>query len=289
MIDFLQALLDPQVAFLRYAVLVGLLASVAFGITGTYVVTRRISYLAAAIAHCVLGGVGLAVYLHYLYGLWWLSPLLGAAVAAVVSALLIGWVSLVAQQREDTAIGAVWSVGMALGLIFLQQVPGYLADPMSYLFGDILLVGPADLSTVLILDLVVLGLVALWHPKLTAVCFDEEFAAVRGLPVKRYYLALLCLTALAIVLLIRLVGMILVIALMTLPAATAGQFARRLVPMMCWATGVCMVCVLAGIAFSYIWGLRTGPVIVLIAALFYAMAAAIGRWRSNTLRRLYSP
>ncbi len=282
MVDFLQALLDPQMAFLRYAVVVGLLASVAFGITGTYVVTRRISYLAAAIAHCVLGGVGLAVYLQYLYDLWWFSPLLGATAAAILSAVVIGWVSLAARQREDTAIGAVWSVGMALGLLLLQNVPGYFADPMSYLFGDILLVGRADLWTVLALDLLVLGLVAVFHPKLTAVCFDEEFATVRGLPVKRYYLVLLCLTALSIVLLIRVVGMILVIALMTLPAATAGQFARRLAPMMLWATLICMCCVLAGIALSYTWGLRTGPVIVLVASAVYALAAGLYRLRSRT-------
>jgi zinc transport system permease protein len=112
-----------------------------------------------------------------------------------------------------------------------------------------------------------------------AVCFDEEFAAVRGLPVRTYYLLLLCLTALSIVLLIRVVGMIMVIALMTLPAATAGQFARRLGPMMLWATGVCMLCVLVGIALSYIWDLRAGPVIVLVAGAMYAGAAALRRLR----------
>lgn len=284
MMDFVEALLDPRIAFLRYAVLVGGLASAAFGITGTYVVTRRISYLAAAIAHCVLAGVGAAVYLQYLYGLWWLSPMLGAAAAAILSALLIGWVSLAARQREDTAIGAVWSIGMAVGLLFLQKTPGYLADPMSYLFGDVLLVGPGDLWTVLVLDLLVVGLVVVFHPKLTAVCFDEEFAAVRGLPVKGYYLLLLCLTALSIVLLIRVVGMILVIALMTLPAAAAGQFARRLGPMMVWAGGLCMLCVLVGISLSYIWDLRTGPVIVLAAGALYAAAAGLRRLLSGPIR-----
>ena len=282
MTDFVHALLDPRIAFLRYAVMVGLLASVPFGITGTYVVTRRITYLAAAIAHCVLAGVGLAVYVQYFYGLWWFSPMLGAVAAAVLSALVIGWVSLTARQREDTAIGAVWSVGMALGLLFLQKTPGYLADPMSYLFGDILLVGPADLRMVLVLDLLVIGLVGLFYHKLTAVCFDEEFAAVRGLPVRAYYLLLLCLTALTIVLLIRVVGMILVIALMTLPAATAGQFARRLGPMMLWAIGVCMLCVLAGTALSYIWDLRAGPVIVLIAGTMYAGTTGLRRLRRLT-------
>ena len=279
MMDFVHALLDPRIAFLRYAVVVGLLASVPFGITGAYVVTRRISYLAAAIAHCVLAGVGAAVYLQYRYGFRWADPLLGAAIAAILSALVIGWVSLSARQREDTAIGAVWSVGMAVGLLFLQKTPGYLADPMSYLFGDILLVGPADLAMVVVLDLLVVGLVGLFYPELMAVCFDEEFAAVRGLPVRTYYLLLLCLTALSIVLLIRVVGMIMVIALMTLPAATAGQFARRLGPMMLWATGVCMLCVLVGIALSYIWDLRAGPVIVLIAGAMYAGAAALRRLR----------
>ncbi len=277
MMDFWQALLDPRLAFLRYAVMVGILASVSFGITGTYVVTRRMSYLAAAMAHCVLGGVGLAVYLQYVYGVLWASPMLGAIVAALVSALVIGWVSLAARQREDTAIGAVWSVGMALGLVFLQKVPGYVVDPMSYLFGDILLVGSQDLWTVLGLDGVVGGLALALHPKLVAVCFDEEFAAIRGLRVKAYYMLLLCLAALSIVLLLRVVGMILVIALMTLPAAVGGQLARGFGSMMLWATGVCMFCVVVGIALSYSWGLRTGPVIVLLAGGVYGATLLVKR------------
>lgn len=280
MIEFLQGLADPRLAFLRYAFAVGLLASVAFGIVGTYVVSRRITYIAAAISHCVLGGIGLGLYLQVVHGVRWASPMLGAVVSALLAAVVIGLVSLYARQREDTVIGAVWSVGMAAGLLLIQKTPGYRADAMSYLFGDILLVTARDLWTVAALDLLVVGLAVAFHHKLVAVCFDEEFAALRGVRVKLHYLLLLCLTALTIVLLVRVVGIILVIALVTLPAAVAGHFSRRLWQMMLLATVFSAAFVSAGLALSYAHGLRSGPVIVILAGATY-LAVAVGRrlWR----------
>ena len=117
--EFLQALLHPDIPVLRHAMLVGVLSSVAFGIVGTFVVTRRITFIAAAIAHCVLGGIGAALYLRARFGLTWLEPIYGALPAALIAALIIGIVSLRAREREDTVIGAVWAVGMALGLLLL--------------------------------------------------------------------------------------------------------------------------------------------------------------------------
>ncbi|HEY4759484.1 MAG TPA: metal ABC transporter permease, partial [Thermoguttaceae bacterium] len=139
MSDFFEALCDPNIPFVRYAMLVGVLSSISLGIVGSYVVTRRISYIAAAIAHCVLGGIGSALYLQKVVGCSWCDPIYGALAAAILSALVIGLVSLYAKQREDTVISAVWAIGMAVGLLFLAKVPGFV-DPMSYLFGNILLI-----------------------------------------------------------------------------------------------------------------------------------------------------
>jgi zinc transport system permease protein len=278
MIDFFQTLRDFP--FFRYALLVGLLASVSLGIVGSYVVTRRITYIAAAISHCVLGGIGAAFYLQKVVGWSWCDPIAGALVAALLSAIVIGLVSLYARQREDTVISAVWAIGMAIGLVFFAKTPGYV-DAMSYLFGNILLISTHDVWLVITMDVVVVVLGLGFYPKLLALCFDEEFAALRGVRVKLYYLLLLCLTALTVVLLVRVVGIVLVIALLTLPAAVAGHFARQLWQMMALAVLCCMLFVTTGIAVSYPSNLPSGPVIILIAGATYLLVALVTRLRKQ--------
>lgn len=277
--EFLQALVHPDIPVLRHAMLVGVLSSVAFGIVGTFVVTRRITFIAAAIAHCVLGGIGAALYLRARFGLTWLEPIYGALPAALMAALIIGIVSLRAREREDTVIGAVWAVGMALGLLLLAKTPGYNKDTMSYLFGDILLIARRDVWLVAGLDLVVVAVAVFFYNKLLAVCFDEEFARTRGLAVERYYLLLLCLIAVTIVLLVYLVGIVLVIALLTLPAAVAGQFSRRMAWIMGIAVLLCMVFSTAGIALSYPYDLPSGPTIIVTGAAVYLAVLAVKRLR----------
>lgn len=272
MIDFVRALADPDIAFLRYALIAGLLASVAFGIIGTYVVARRISYLAGAIAHCVLGGIGAALYAQHKLGWGWCQPMVGALAAALLAAVVLGLVSLYAREREDTAIGALWAIGMAVGLLFLAKTPGYV-DPMSYLFGDILLISKRELWLIGGLDLVVAGLGLYFYHQFLALCFDEEFARLRGVPVDFFYLLLLCLTALTVVLLVRVVGIVMVIALLTLPAGIAGQFARRLWQMMVISTVLCMAFTATGLACSYSRDLPSGPTIIVIAGACYFLAA----------------
>ncbi len=274
MIEFFQALGNPDIPFLRYALFAGLLASVAFGIVGTYVVVRRISYIAGAISHSVLGGIGLGLFLQKNIGLSWFHPMFGAVVAAVLAALVIGVVSLYARQREDTVIGAIWVVGMAAGLLFLAMVPGY-NDPMSYLFGNILLISGSDIWLVAALDVLVVALGILFYSQLMAVCFDEEFTRARGMRVDLYYILLLVLAALTVVLLVNVVGIVLVIALLTLPAATAGLFSRRLWQMMLFASLLCMLFITSGLGVSYTLGLPTGPTIVMIAAAVYLSVAML--------------
>ncbi len=275
MAEFLQALTDPNVPFLRYALIAGMLASVAFGMVGSYVVARRISYIAGAIAHSVLGGIGAGLYLQQAKGLHWCHPMGGAVIAALASALIIGLVSLYARQREDTVIGAIWATGMAVGLLLLAKTPGYV-DPMSYLFGNILLISPTDLWLVLGLDVLVVVLAVFFYNKFLAVCFDQEFARMRGVRVELYYLLLLALTALTVVLLVSVVGIVLVIALLTLPAAVAGHLSRRLWQMMVLGVVLCMTFIVTGLAGSYVYDLPSGPVIIMVAAVVY-LAALVGR------------
>jgi len=282
--EFIQALQNPDIAFLRYAVAAGIFASVAFGIIGTYVVVRRITYIAGAVSHCVLGGIGVGLYLERAVGWTCCDPMYGAVVSAILAAIIIGLVSLHAKQREDTAIGAVWVVGMAVGLLFLSKTPGY-TDPMSYLFGNILFISPNDLWIVGILDAVIVALSLLFYNKLIAVCFDEEYVRLRGVSVDFYYLLLLCLTALTVVLLVRIVGIVMVIALLTLPAAVAGHFSRYLWHTMALAIVFCMFFIVAGLGVSYTYNLSSGPTIIIIAASVYFAVI----FKSSILRRFFKP
>ncbi|MDR3088618.1 MAG: metal ABC transporter permease [Desulfobulbaceae bacterium] len=272
MLEFFTVLADPNVPFLRYALLVGLLSAIPFGIIGSYVVVRRISSLAGAISHCLLAGIGGGLYLERVVGWSYCGPVSGAFVVAVVAAAILAWAHFRAGQREDSVIGALWSVGMAIGLLFLAATPGY-TDPMSYLFGNILLIGQSDMYFVLALDVVVLGLAAFFHPQFLALCFDDEFARLRGLPTNWLYFLLLCLTAMTIVLLVRVVGIVMVIALLTLPAAIAGNFASGIGGMMVGAVLACASFIFCGMAISYSLDLPTGPVIICLAALTYLITS----------------
>jgi len=272
-----------QHAFLQYALLTGLLASIACGMVGTYVVARRISYLAGAIAHCVLGGMGAVRYLQVVYQWQALKPLHGALFAALLAALIIGLVSLRAKEREDTVIGALWAVGMAVGIIFISRTPGYGQDLMSYLFGSILMVTPEDIWLIAGLDALIVGLVLLFYNQFLAVCFDEEFSRLRGLRVEFYYLLLLGITALTVVLLLTVVGIVMVIALLTLPVAVASRFSKTLWQMMALSALFSALFTTAGLALSYSPDLPAGATIIVLAGAVYLLVT-IGFFFSRRLR-----
>jgi zinc transport system permease protein len=263
----------PRYPFLQYALLTGLLVSVACGIIGSYVVTRRITYIAGSIAHTVLGGLGAARYCQTVFGWEWFHPLYGAVLAALVSAVLIGLVSMRARQREDTVIGALWAVGMAAGILFIFKTPGYNEDLMSYLFGSILMVSPQDLWMIAALDILVVIVGVLFYNQFLALCFDEEFARLRGVHVEFYYLLLLCLTALTVVLLVTVVGIVMVIALLTLPAAVAGELTKRLWHMMVLSTVLTALFTTAGLALSYGPDLPAGATTIIIAGIAYLLVS----------------
>lgn len=270
MTEFFDALVSQP--FLQMSLLAGLLASLGCGVIGTFVVVKRITFLAGGIAHSVLAGMGAAVY----YGF---DPLLGALIAAIVSALLIGWIRLNWKTQEDTLIGAIWAMGMAIGLLFISQTPGYTSSLTSYLFGNILLVPEQDVWFMAVLDVLLLVIVGLFYRQFLAVIFDEEFARLRGVPVSFFYLLLLCLIAVTVVLLIHVVGLILVIALLTLPAAIAGHYVHSLGGMMLIATLLGSSFTVGGLALSFSPDLPAGPTIILLAGSAYVLSAIFSHYR----------
>jgi len=273
--EFFQALLRHS--FLQHALLAGLLVSLSCGVVGTYVVTRRITYLAGGIAHCVLGGMGVARYMQVVHGWAFLDPLLGAVVAALGAAFIIGWINIHAKERIDTVISAFWGMGMATGILFISKTPGYGEDMMAYLFGNILLVTRGDLLVIAGLDLFIMATALLFHKQFVAVCFDEEFARLRGIHARFFYFLMLALTALTVVLLVSIVGIVMVIVLLTLPAAIAGRFCLRMGSTMVLAAGICALLTTTGLALSYKPDLPAGATIIVLTGVVYLTTTLLKR------------
>jgi len=254
-------------AFIRQALVAGVLVSIACGVVGTFVVINRIVFLSGGIAHAAYGGVGLG---YYLGG----NPVLGAALFSLGSALGMGIVHRKTRERADTIIGVMWAMGMALGIVLVDFTPGYTADLMSYLFGSILAVPTGDLALMLVLDVLIIAIVALFYKELVALSFDETFAAVENVPVDAIYLLLLGMIALTVVMTMRVVGLIMVIALLTIPAAIAGQFVRDLKRMMLLSSVLGVFFVIAGLWLSYGLNLTSGAAIILVAGAAYLLSLA---------------
>lgn len=248
--------------FIINALVVGLLSSIACGVTGTYVVTKRISYLGGGIAHAVMGGVGIA----YFFGI---NPMLGALVFALISAFIISKVRLKYKQNEDTVISALWAIGMALGLIFAYLTPGYKVNLLTFLFGNILMVSTSSIYLIILLDVFILTFVFLFYKQLNFVCFDEEYASIRGINVDRIYLMLLIMIALTVVILVQSVGLILLIALLTLPSAIANIFSKSISKMIFISIGLIFIFSVGGLAISLFVNLPTGAIIILLAGFSY--------------------
>lgn len=274
MIVFFQDLV--RYPFLQYALVAALLSSVAAGITGSLTVVRRSTYIAGAIAHCVLGGLGAARYLQVVHGLDRLDPMAGALVAALLAAVIIAWVTVSARERIDSVLSIVWALGMAVGISFIMKTPGYSQDLMSYLFGSILMVSPSDLVLMAILDVFIVGAVLLFYHPILSSCFNEEAARVRGTPVVLVIYVLTIVTAVTVVLLTQIVGIVLVIALLSIPAATASRFSVSLLSMMVRATLLALVYMVLGLAVSYGPRLPAGATIIQVAALGYGLALLAG-------------
>ena len=238
MLSFFQAMSDNPL--LGWGLAAGLLASLACGVVGPYVVTRRIVFLAGAIAHMAVGGIGAAVFLRSRFpqSLGWLEPVHGAILAALAAAVIIGVIHDRVAERMDTLIGALWSIGMAVGILLVKLTPGY-HDLLSYLFGNISVVGRSEVRLMLVLDALILVAVLIFHKRLLAICLDQQQAELQGINVLAVNILLLGLVALTVICLTQVVGLILVIALLSLPAATAAHHVGRMARMMVVSTLLC--------------------------------------------------
>lgn len=261
-------------SLLLAALLAGLAASIVSGIIGSYVVVKRIVFIAGSISHSVLGGIGICIWLERTQGVTWASPLYGALVAAILSALIVGWIRLHYRQREDSVIAALWAIGMAIGVLFISQTPGFNVELTNFLIGNILWVTKTDLYLLWGMDLTVILLVFCLHKRFLAICFDEEQAQLQGLPVNKLYMLLLILIAISIVLLIQVVGILLVITMLTIPAAIANLLTSRLSQMMWIAIGISALFCLAGNGIAYYLDWPTGATIALLAGVVYTLSLA---------------
>jgi len=266
-----------QFEFMRNALLAGILVSISCGIIGSLVVANRIVFLSGGIAHAAFGGIGLAFYLGF-------SPVLGAGLFSVAVSMIIGAVTLKSKHRADTIIGVLWAVGMAIGIIFIDLTPGYNVDAMSYLFGSILSVSMADIWFVVGLDGVIFLIILAFYREFLAMSYDEEFAFVVGVPVKSLYFLLLCMTALSIVMIIKVVGLILVIALLTIPPYIAEKYTSSLWKMMVLSSLLGILFTIVGLWLSYSYDFTSGATIILVAGAAFFLTQITRSLRGHTLQ-----
>lgn len=262
-----------QLEFMQNAMMAGVLVSIASGIIGTFVVVNRIVFITGGIAHSAYGGIGLG----YFFGF---NPVIGAIAFAILSGLGMGIVERKTQERSDTIIGTMWAMGMSLGIILIDLTQGYKANLMSYLFGSILAVSPADLGMMLVLDAVILVMVFLFYKELLAISFDPVFATTRNLPVNALYLMLISAIAFTVVMVMQVVGLIMVIALLTLPAAVANQFVREIKQMMILSSLLSITFIFLGLFLAHIFNLTSGATIIMVSGCCYFLSFIIKHFQS---------
>jgi zinc transport system permease protein len=248
-----------QYEFLKNAIAATVLVNIVCGIVGTYVVIKKIVFISGGISHAAFGGIGLGYFLG-------VNPIITAVPFSLLSALAVGLISKRSKLSEDAAIGIIWAVGMALGIIFINLTPGYAPDLFSYLFGNILTIPVSDLYIMLAMNLIIILIVALFFKEFNAISFDEEFSTVVGIPNRVLYLVLLCMVALCVVILIRIVGIILVIALLTIPSSICRQFTYNIKKLIISSIVVGIILTLTGLWISYLLDLASGATIIIVLA-----------------------
>ncbi|WP_316560233.1 metal ABC transporter permease [Methanimicrococcus stummii] len=267
-----------QYTFIQRAILATILTSIACGVIGVYVVTKKIVFIAGGISHACFGGIGLSFYLG-------LNPLLGLLPFSVLSAAALGFLSKKTKVSEDSAIGILWSLGVAIGVILIYLTPGYAPDLMTYLFGNILTVPASDIWLMVAIDIIILIVVVLFFKEFLAMCFDEEYTQVVGVSADKIYLLLLCLLALATVAMIKVVGIILIIAMLSIPASISRKFSHNMKTMMIYSSVIGAVLSLVGLALSYQFDLPSGATIILVMSAVYLLVVGIGEVQKRIQRK----
>ena len=269
---------NPQ---LFQALLIGLAASVLSGTLGTFVVAKRLGGLSGSISHVILAGLGAALYSQRVLGLGFMTPPLGALIAAFGAALAISWVHCRYGESQDGVIAALWPLGMAVGYLFIAMTPGSNLELTNYLFGNILWTTPEDVYLLLLLDAVVVGTIALMFKQLVALCFDEEWARLQSVKTERTYALLLCLIAVGIVVMTYIVGTVLVLTLLTAPPLISGRWTKSVLGMMVLATSLAALFCASGLYLSFVLDLPTGALISLIAGLAHVLSLACSRQKNS--------
>jgi len=257
-----------QYEFMRNALAAGLLASIICGVMGTLVVVNRIVFLSGGIAHAAYGGIGLSFFCGWPY-------MVGTIGFSLTAAMIMAAVSIQAKHRADTIIGVIWAVGMSMGIILLDLTPGYNVDLMSYLFGSILTVPGSDLMHMLLVGVVIIAVVSYFYNDFLAMSYDEEFARIRGVPVKPLYFLLIGMLAVATVMIIQVVGLILVIALLTIPPFIAEKYSKSLFEMIVWSSVLSIFFTVTGLWLSYTFNLTSGASIILVAGAGFCVSIII--------------
>jgi len=254
--------------FLQNAIITAILVSISAGIVGTYITARRLVFLSGGITHASFGGIGIAYYLG-------LNPILGATIFSVLSAFGIEALSQRKGIREDSAIGILWALGMAVGIIFIFLTPGYAPNLMSFLFGSILTVTTTDIILLLILDLILIVVFVLFFRTILFVSFDSAFAQTQKIPVKMINLFLLSLMSVAIVLCIRVVGIVLLISLFTIPPSTANLFSNRFSRIVLWSMLISLIGTIFGLFISYKVNIPSGAAIIVVFIAIFGIVKLI--------------
>lgn len=261
-----------QYTFFQHALLGSLFASIACGIIGTYIVTRRLVFISGGITHASFGGIGIGLYTG-------ISPLLAAAVFSTLSAFGVEWLSKRSDMREDSAIAVFWTFGMAIGIIFSFLAPGFTPDLSSYLFGNILTITQGDIWILAILSIVLIAFFTLFMRPIIAIAFDCEFARSQQMPVALFEYILMMFIALTIVACLRMVGIVLAISLLTLPQMTANLFTYSFKRIIGLSILIGYIGCLGGLLLSYQLQVPSGAAIIFVSILIYTGAKLYKQFR----------
>ena len=251
-------------SFFQNAFIAAVFASISCGIVGSYIVSRRIVFISSGITHASFGGIGLAFFIGF-------NPLLGAVLFAVLSAVGIQFFTKNADIREDSSIAIWWSLGMALGVIFIFLTPGYTPNLMSYLFGNIITVSVSELWLMFILNIILVAFFSLFLSKILFIAFDEEFARAAGLKVDLFNYLTIILIALTVVLNIRVVGIILILSLLTIPQASANLFTKDFKKLLILSIIFAFIGTISGLFTSYFLDIPSGAAIIFTLIIMFGI------------------
>ena len=249
--------------FFQHALLGSLFASIACGIIGTYIVTRRLVFISGGITHASFGGIGIGLYTG-------ISPILAAAIFSVLSAFGVEWLSKRKDMREDSAIAVFWTFGMAIGIIFSFLAPGFTPDLSAFLFGNILTITLADIWMLVILSIILIGFFYFFLTPVIYIAFDREYARSQRIPVRLFEYILMMFIALTIVACLRMIGIVLVISLLTLPQMTANLFTPSFKKIIFMSIGIGFISCSGGLLLSYQLQVPSGAAIIFFSILVYA-------------------